>query len=69
MASRHQGRHKPRHHTHKVKPAHIFRTALPPLPTEEQNATPAPAPTESSPAVTDERTSAQTDPATLAAAE
>lgn len=38
MASRHQGRHKPRHHNHAVKPAHTFKTTLPPLPKPGDNA-------------------------------
>ena len=45
MASRHQGRHKPRHHNHAVKPAHTFKSVLPPLPKPGDNAEATVAPT------------------------
>ena len=66
MASRHKGRHKPRHHTHKVKPSHQQHTALPPLPTQDADAVNA---TASTAAVADEQTQSETLSAAPVAAE
>ena len=67
MASRHQGRHKPRHHNHAVKPAHTFKTSLPPLPKPGDTAVSAS--TSVATAVADVPQPAQTAPETAVAAQ